>query len=143
MADPNRLEREIEEILGRIEQFPDATDRRKRVRSRWVQQLTSAISERQRSLMRQLARFTISQVMVLSIVLIVGSLFFRRAVPLMMTWVLYGGLALFVTTFAIMVFGGRGSSASEQKWRGRAVRLPSTPTLMQRLRLWWTTRARR
>lgn len=146
MADSDRLEREIEEILGKIEHFPDAGHRRQRARNRWLQRIGTAISDRQRALMRELSRFTISQVMLLSILLIVGSLFFRRAAPLVMTWVLYGGIVLFVTTFAIMVFGsGRSSASREQKWRGRTVRMQSAsrPRLSQRLRHWWATRTRR
>jgi len=145
MADPNRLEREIEEILGKIEQFPDAPARRKRERNRTLQRISDAIAERQQAVMRQLARFTISQVVLLSIIVILGSLFFRRAAPQFMAWVLYAGIILFVTALAISFFGNRrGASAQQQKWRGRPVRPASTgPTLTQRLRHWWTMRVRR
>jgi len=141
MSDSNRLEREIEEILGKIEQFPDAQTRRKRSRSRVLQQIGAAISDGQRALVRELARFSMSQVMLLSFLLILGSLFFRRAAPLMMSWVLYAGIVLFVSSFAFMLFSGRGSSSTEPKWRGRPVR-SAMPTLSQRLRGWWSARSR-
>ncbi|RLT34772.1 MAG: hypothetical protein DWI58_20185 [Chloroflexi bacterium] len=145
MADHNRLEREIEEILGKIEQFPDATARKKRERNRTLQRISNAIADRQRALMRQLSRFTIAQVILLSIIVILGSLFFRRAAPQLMTWVLTAGIILFVTALAISFFGNRRGASGQPNWRGRPVR-PATsggPTIPQRLQRWWTARTRR
>ncbi len=144
MSDSNRLEREIEEILDKIEQFPDAQARRKRSSNRIVRGFGAAISDRQRAIARSLSRFSVSQVMLGSFLLILTSLFFRPAAPLLMGWVLYAGIALFVTTFAFMVFGGRSSSAAgSQRWRGRAIESTSGPSLAQRLRNWLGARSRR
>jgi len=143
MPDSNRLEREIEEILGKIEQFPDAGTRRRRSMNRAAQQFGAAISDRVRGVVRQVARFSISQVMILSFILILGSLFFRRAAPGMMTWVLYAGIILFITSFAISMFGGRGRASASTKWRGRTIQYQSSPSLGERLRFWWNTRTRR
>ena len=143
MSDSNRLEREIEEILGKIEQFPDASERRKRSRGRVVQQVATAISDRQRAIARELSRFSMSQVMLASFLLILGSLFFRQVAPLIMAWVLYAGIVLFVTSFAFMVFGRGSSTGSKQQlWRGRPIHTTSGPSLSQRLRSWWETRTR-
>ena len=144
MPDSNRLEREIEEILGKIEQFPDARTRRRRSTNRALQQFGAAVSDRLRGIVRELSRFSISQVMLLSFILILGSLFFRRTAPAMMSWVLYAGIILFVSSFAISMFGGRGSSGGPAKWRGRTVQYqPSAPSLSDRLRFWWNSRTRR
>jgi len=143
MSDSNRLEREIEEILGKIEQFPDATSRRRRSRNRTLQRLGTAISDRQRALMRWLSRFTMSQVMLTSFILILASLFFRRAAPGLMAWVLYAGIILFVTSFAILMFSRNSGSSSQQKWRGRTVQYRATPGITDRLRQWWRMRTRR
>jgi len=143
MPDSNRLEREIEEILGKIEQFPDAGTRRRRSTNRALQRVGAAVSERVRGIARQLSRFSISQVMLLSFILIIASLFFRRAAPGMMTWVLYAGIILFITSFAISMLG-RGGSSSTPRWRGRNIQYQSSsPSLSQRLRYWWNTRTRR
>jgi len=150
MPDSNRLEREIEEILGKIEQFPDAGTRRRRSTNRALQRLGAVVSERVRGFARQLSRFSISQVMLLSFILILASLFFRRAAPGMMMWVLYAGIILFVASFALSIFGrggsifGRGGSSSSPRWRGRTTQYQSSsPSLAQRLRFWWNTRTRR
>ena len=149
MSDSNRLEREIEEILGKIEQFPDAKTRRRRSTNRALQQFAAGISDRMHGLARQLSRFSISQVMLLSFLLILGSLFFRRAAPGLMAWVLYAGIALFVASFAISVFGGgRSSAGGPPKWRGRTIKYQnrpyqSGPSITDRLRFWWNARTRR
>jgi len=145
MPDSNRLEREIEEILGKIEQFPDAGSRRRRTVNRTLQRIGYAISDRVRDFARQLGRFSVSQVMLFSFILIIASLFFRRAAPGMMSYMLYAGIILFIASFAISVFGrGRTSSGSgSTKWRGRTVQYQSGPSLMQRLRYWLSTRTRR
>ncbi|MEI7924979.1 MAG: hypothetical protein WCI61_02140 [Chloroflexota bacterium] len=144
MPDSNRLEREIEEILGKIEQFPDARTRRRRSANRALQQFGAAVSDRLRGFVRQISRFSISQVMLLSFILILGSLFFRRAAPAPMTWVLYAGIILFVSSFAISMFGGgRGGSNGPPKWRGRTVQYQSSAPLSDRLRRWWNSRTRR
>lgn len=145
MPDSNRLEREIEEILGKIEQFPDAGTRRRRSANRTVQRIGATVSEGVQGVVRRLSRFSISQVMLLSFILILASLFFRGTAAGLMGWVLYAGIILFVTSFAISLFGGRGGSApSSPRWRGRTIQqYPSAPSLSQRVRYWWNTRVRR
>lgn len=145
MPDSNRLEREIEEILGKIEQFPDAGSRRRRSVNRALQQIGGAVSDRVRDFARQLGRFSVSQVMLFSFIVIIGSLFFRRAAPGLMVYVLYAGIILFIASFAISVFGRRrtSSGSASTKWRGRTVRYQSGPSLSERLRYWWNTRTRR
>lgn len=142
--DTDRLEREIEEILNKIEHFPDAETRRTRARRRALRGLGSAIAERQRAVVRWLGRISISQVMLVAFLMILGSFFFRAS-PLA-AWVLYAGVILFVSSFAIMLFarGGRGGSTVEQRWRGREIRYSTRgPSLAVRLRRWWNTRQRR
>jgi hypothetical protein len=84
-----------------------------------------------------------SQLMLLSFVLILGSFFFRRFSPLIMEWVLYGGVALFVAAFAMMLWGRRGGGGREpQYWRGKQIeyRQPSMGDLARR---WFGSRGRK
>lgn len=151
MPDSDRLEREIEEILGKIEQFPEADARRRRARHRAFGRVGAAVSRQQQAIARQLGRVSISQVMLLAFLMILGSFFFRRMSPLLMEWVMYAGIVLFVSSFAIMMFSGgpRGSGGGRQtKWRGRTVHYGphgghARPTLSQRLRRWWSNRGTR
>ncbi len=144
----DRLEREIEEILDKIEHFPTPESRRARARKRYFRRLGAAIGERQRALASQLGRISISQVLLISFLMILGSLFLRRALGPASTWILVAGVILFVTSFAIMVFsrgsGGGGGSNSSQRWRGREIQTgyPQDSPLA-RLRRWWDGRRAR
>lgn len=138
----DRLEREINEILDKIEQFPTPEDRRARARRRLLKRAADLVAARQRGLARWLGRFSLGQVMMLSALIVLGSLFFRRMAPMLMQWVLLAGVALFVSTFAIMIFGGGGSggaaSSGPRYWRGRDMTHRS-PSLSERLRRWFAS----
>lgn len=164
MGDSDRLEREIEEILGKIENFPGPEARRARKPLR--RPILDAVAGRQRAVARELSRISVSQVMLFAFLLILGSFFFREF-GVIAVWALYAGVVLFVVAFAIMMFGNRGRTGARQQtvWRGRDVAYgpyarparsatrstsrgvparPSTPaTLLVRLRQWWEQRGRR
>ena len=134
---PDRLEREIEELLGKIEDFPSASERRARARKKATGRLGGAIAGQQRALLARLSRIDMSQVMLLSFLLILGSLFMRRFSPLLTQWVLYAGIALFIAAFTMLVFGrkGGGPSGNAAYWRGRQIeyRQPSLGAQARRL----------
>ena len=134
MADKDRLEREINEILDKIEQFPTAESRRARARKRALRRVGDAIASRQRTVASQIARISISQLILISFLIIMGSVFFRRLNPLLMQWALYAGIVLFVSSFAILLFS-RPRSSSPRYWRGRELTSRSEP-MTARLRRW-------
>jgi hypothetical protein len=141
----DRLEREINEILSNIEQFPDAAQRRRRSRQRAFNDFLLQISARQREFMSSIGRQSLSQLMLLSFLIILGSFFFRGLISIAWPWLMYAGVVLFLTTFTLMVFGGgRNPMAGvrPQYWRGREMELRG-PTLGQRLRRWWAGVTRR
>ncbi|MSP21699.1 MAG: hypothetical protein EXR66_01525 [Dehalococcoidia bacterium] len=148
MPDPqDRLEREIEEILGKIEDFPSASERWARARKKATGRLGTAIAGQQRAVLARLSRIDMSQVMLLSFVLILGSLFLGRMLsPLITQWVLYAGVALFIASFAVLVFapkGGRcGPPGSAPYWRGRQIDYRS-PSIADRAKRWWGGRGRK
>lgn len=144
MNDSERLEREIEEILGNIEHFPAPESRAKRARRRFVRRVGAWISVRQAAAARVMSRWSMSQLMLLAFLMILGSFFFRRLNPLLMQWVLYAGIILFVSALAIMVFGnGRRRGSAQQRWRGRTIEYQRghshtgpRPPLSRRLKHW-------
>ena len=147
MANPDRLQREIEEILGRIEQLPPPESCAKRAARRTLRRAGLAISERQRALARSLSHVSLSQMMLAAFVMILGAFFFQRLSPLAMIWLMYAGVILFVVSFTMLMFARGGRAAGEAKWRGQPVRYravnPSGPTLPQRARRWWSVRSTR
>ena len=135
---PDRLEREIEEILDKIEDFPSASERRARARRKATGRLGGAIAGQRRALLARLSRIDMSQVMLLSFMLILGSLFLRRFSPLLTQWVMYAGVALFIAAFAMLLFGrksGEGPTGSAAYWRGRQIEYRQ-PSLFGRARRW-------
>jgi hypothetical protein len=142
----DRLEREINEILSNIEQFPDADQRKQRARRRVVNSFANNVSERQRTFMRRMSGVSLSQLMILSFLIILGSMFFREIVRVSWPWMMYAGVVLFLTTFALMMFGGsRGGPAvprQQQYWRGRPVSYRQD-ALAHRMRRWFGRRSRR
>lgn len=75
--DKDRLEREINEILDKIEQFPTPERRRNRAVKRNIRRVGDVVSARQRAIARELSRVSISQLLLVSFLLILGSFFFR------------------------------------------------------------------
>ncbi len=130
---PDRLKDEIEEILNKIEHFPKPESARARARRRALRRSADAIASAQRAAARQLARISVSQLMLLSFVVIIGSLFFRRLHPLAMQWLLYAGIVLFVSSFAMLVFMRSPGARQQQRWRGRRIEYRA-PSLWERLR---------
>ncbi len=140
---PDRLEREIEEILGKIEEFPSASDRRARQRRRAVGRVGEAMAARQRSVLAWVSSIDMSQVMLLSFLLILGSFFFRRFSPLLTEWVLYAGVVLFISAFAMIMFGRRGGGASRPAyWRGKPIQYRQ-PSMGELARRWFGSRGRK
>ena len=136
----DRLEREIEEIFDKIEDFPKLETRRARARKRAVRRFGAAIAGRQRAFARQLGRISIGQVMLISFLLILSSFFFRRFFsPAAMQYVLLAGVILFVSSLAIMFFN-RGNPPMRQNWRGQQITYRAQPTLSERIRGWWRSR---
>ena len=137
-----RLEREIEEILGKIEEFPSASERRARQRRKAVNRVGGNASAWQQRLLGSISGIDMSQVMLLSFLLILGSFFFRRFSPGLTEWVLYAGIALFIASFVMIIAGRRGGARGQQYWRGRPVeyRQPSMGDLARR---WFGARGRR
>jgi hypothetical protein len=74
------------------------------------------------------------------ILMILVGYFSRALFPEVAYYVIILGLVLFVTSFALSLFGaGRGASSSRSYWRGKPVQsyYASGPDLARRLRAWW------
>lgn len=139
--DDDRLEREINEILDKIERFPAPEDRRKRAMRRNFRRVGAWIAERQRAVSRELSSISLSQLMLLSFLMILASLVLGRVIPFARTWLLLAGVALFIATFALMMLtrGKGGSPPRSQQWRGRTLEYRQE-SLAVRIRSWFRKR---
>lgn len=136
---PDRLEREINEILEKIDQFPTPEERRARATKKKFRNAGESLSGGMHGVLRELSRVSMSQLMLLAFLLILGSFFFRSLLPFVWPWAMYAGLVLFLTSFALMAFGGTHTPSTSREpkyWRGRQVSY-NADSLSQRIRRWW------
>lgn len=140
---PDKFEREIDEILSKLDKFPKQSPLQ-RVQNR----LGRRVSGMQRALALRLARLSVSQIMLAGIGLILFAYFFRSALPGIWYYVVVFGLILFFTSFVLSFFGfsGGGSGHGRQVyWRGQPAQsyYSAGPTVFTRLRDWWRRRQSR
>jgi hypothetical protein len=114
MAD--RVEREIEEILKKIDDFvPDRGRQRREPRK-----VSSGFSNAQGWFARRLAAISLNQVMLWSLVLFVAA-FFLRGIP-GASWIMIGGLIVFATAFVLSLRAPGGARRGpEKRWRGQPI----------------------
>ncbi|MGI8552356.1 MAG: hypothetical protein ACR2PL_16450 [Dehalococcoidia bacterium] len=137
---PDKFEREIDEILSKLDKFPKRGPGQ-RVRGRLGQRATGA----QRGFALRLARLSVSQIMLGGIGLILFAYFFRSVMPGIWYYLVIFGLILFFTSFALSFFGGgRPTGGNRTYWRGKPVQsyYDGGPALAIRLRDWWRRRQR-
>lgn len=117
MAD--RIEREIEEILKKIENFPD--------RSKSGRPPRRPGPSGGGVIQRWLARISLRKVMMWALFAVIVA-FFMRGIP-GAYWLLIGALVVFVTAFVLSTRGGPSGNRYEKRWRGQPLDLsgPSWP----------------
>ena len=129
----DKLQREIEDILNRLDDFVPEEGVTSRVRRR----SSSAASGFGRAVLGPLARISLRQVMLTALALTVLSFFFMKVEPDFARWMLIAGLILFFTSFALSFFVRSGPARVETRyWRDRPIELEQ-PTFSDRLRAWW------
>jgi VIT1/CCC1 family predicted Fe2+/Mn2+ transporter len=131
----DNIEREVEEILRKLDKFVPEESRLTRARRR----LGQAISDLSHSLLARFSRISLGQVMLASLILVVVAFLFRSASPTLARWAIIGGLILFFCVFGLSLISGR--SRYERRWRGQVIDL-SEPSLGSRLRHWLQRRSR-
>ena len=135
MAD-DKIQREIEEILNRLDAFvPEET-----VASRMRRRSSGAAASFSRAILGPLAHISLRQVMLTSLALIVLAFFAMRIHPIFARWAIIAGLILLFTSFGLSFFS-RGATKTEKRWRGRPVEL-NEPGLGDRLRAWLQAKRR-
>jgi hypothetical protein len=131
------MDREIDEILRRIDQHPS---RRRRSLS-W--RLSGLLRGARDAVVSQFTGVSLGQLMIASFLIICVAYFFRGANPPLMRWVIIAGLVLFLTAFvASLRRGGSSNIRYERRWRGQRIDYDE-PGFTDRLKSWWDRRSRR
>lgn len=138
---PDRIEREIEDILSKLDDFvPEKGQKpipfRKPARRR---------SQQKNWFSQRLSRITINQVMVYALIAVIAG-FILRGLPLAY-WVMIGGLVVLVAAFILSLRTGGKSTISgnyEKRWRGEPIDVRNydagTPTIGDRIVHWFRRR---
>jgi hypothetical protein len=133
----DRVQREIEDILRRLDNFVPEEGVASRVRRKG----SGAAESLGRSVLAPLSGFSLRQVMLTAVILVFIGFIGMRASPLF-SWVLVGGVILFLTSLALSFLnrGGRSPGPTiERRWRGQPLELDE-PGLADRLRAWWQSK---
>lgn len=133
---PDRYEREIDEILKKIDDLPGRrSPPPRRIPGRFSRRVAAA----QRGFALRLARISVSQVMLVSLGLMLLSYFFKRALGGAWVYGLLLGLILFFTAFVLSFRNGSSVAGGEPYYRGRprSYYRSDQSALFMRLRDWW------
>ena len=142
MAD--RIEREIEEILKKIDDF--VPEKPRSVRKRPADKSAPAFENPSRASMPRssgtggsLSRVSLNQVMGWSLIAVLVAFF----LPIPGSgWVILAALLVFGVSFLLSRMGGGSGRKAEKRWRGEPLDL-SGPSLPTRIRDWIKGRRRR
>ena len=134
---PDRLEREINEILAKVSAFPIPVGPRNQYLSSLRSILADPVAAFVRWFKRELSHASSTQMLLLSFVLIIIGFFFDDVLPFAGSWLLVAGALLFIVSFALTVFAPRRRSAPRRRyWRGHAIS-DDAKTLAERIRRWY------
>jgi hypothetical protein len=131
MAD--RIEREIEEILRKLDNFVPERSRRQPRRS------GDSLGSLQSWLSHKLARISLRQVMMWSLLVVLVA-FFMRGVPWGI-WLMIGALIVFATAFILSRTVTPQQRQVQKRWRGQPLDL-SGPSWPNRVKAWLKGRRR-
>ena len=139
---PNRIEREIEEILTRLDEFVPEEGRVRKMRRRAGLRFGSVFGSAGDWLRARTRGMNGGHVVLGAVGLLLLALILRGTFPTFARWATYAGLGVI---FAAIFLSIRPihRRRSRTYWRGQPVDLRSGPSPMMRLRMWWRRRNRR
>jgi len=142
---PNRVEREIEEILSKLDGLPPPSRPPTRLRRTWRSRLGRGVA-RWRERLPRFPSVNPGSMLLLGLGMILSAVFLRMISADLTRWVVILGLVLFFVSFVLSFRrgGGRITGGADTYWRGQ--RIPRSalrgPSLADRIRGWWRRRNR-
>ena len=133
----DKIQREIEDILNRLDEFVPEESNVTRMRKRSSNAAGSFMS----ALLAPIANISLRHVMLAALILIIAGFIGMRVQPMFGRWLLVGGVILFLTTIALSLFHKPAPPKIEKRWRGQPLDLDE-PTLGDRLRAWFQAKRR-
>lgn len=152
--EPDKVQREIEELLGKLDTFvPEERftskmrDRRKQEKA--AQRTGPTVSER---LGRRLSGLTLGHLMLAGIGLFLVAYFLQDPLGGWARWLTYAGIGMTLVAFVLSILnrgsGARtpvvraGSGRVQKRWRGQVIEY-GDPTMTDKVRDWFRRKGRR
>lgn len=144
---PDKIQREIEELLDKLDTFVPEERLAAKIRNRRKEQRRSdrGPSAFERAT-RRISQISLGQLMLAGVALMLIGWLFDDALGSWSTWVTLGGLALTVIAFVLSVVTGGtrttvGARHVQKRWRGQIIEY-SEPSRMDRIKEWFRRRGR-
>ena len=134
---PNRIEREIEEILSRLDEFVPEESRSRRLRRR-LGAILAGVGDRLTAATRGISG---GHVVLGAAVLLLAAMLLRSSHPFVAKWATYVGVAVIFAAIFLSIKPIHRRQPSRY-WRGQPIDI-RRPSLLNRLRVWWRRRNRR
>ncbi len=118
----SKLERDIEEVLAQIDQFPPKRSRWSRIRRR-VANAVGGVGEALSSIPRP--RINVGQILLIAIAVIVIAYIFGDSIgsPSLVRIVIIGGILAFIAACILSLRRQSSSRVPEKRWRGQPMDL--------------------
>ena len=144
--DQDRVQREIEELLGKLDNFVPEQRFTEKIRERARRRDASSPGLLTR-FRKRVSRVSLGQMLLAGFVLIVLAYFFRGPLGGASNWLIGLGLVMAAIAFVLSITRG-GTSASvggtvEKRWRGQVIEYSPGSTPADRIRGWFRNRRRR
>jgi hypothetical protein len=141
-TEPDKVQREIEELLGKLDNFVPEERLVSKIKNR--RKAETGLFER---LLKRVSRITLGHVMLTGLALLLLASFAPGAFAGYARYALVLGLLLTAGAFVMSVIGWDSrrtitGGTSEKRWRGQVIDY-SQPSASNRLRDWWRGRRRR
>ncbi len=134
---PNRIEREIEEILTKLDEFVPDEPRSQRLRRR-AGSAAGGMRGRFRGLTRGISG---GHVVLGAAILLVVAMVLRGSYPEIARWLTYGGLAVIFVAIFLSIRPVRRKR--QQYWRGEPIEFTRRHSPLTRARIWWRRNRKR
>lgn len=139
--EPDKVQREIEELLDRLDNFVPEERLRDKLRNKRKVDAGPNIVERA---WQRVSRLTLGHAMLAGIVLLIAGTVFNGPLGAVASVVIVAGLVLAVGAFVLSLVNGDSrrtiaGGRPQKRWRGQVIDY-SEPSAGSRLREWWRRR---
>lgn len=141
--EPDKVQREIEELLDRLDNFVPEDRLVSKIRKRRREQTGPGFLERT---WKRISRLSLGQAMLVGVAFLIAGAFFRSQLGSLATPVIVVGIILAGGAFLLSVVNGDSrrtisGSHPEKRWRGQVIDY-SEPSATSRIRDWFRRRRR-